>query len=207
MQIVITCLFGLEHYCVEDLENIGYSKAEMTVTDGQVLVETTPLTMADDCARICVWMRRGERVLLSVNTFPAETFEEFFDGFSSMRWNQWIPRNWAFHLNGYSRDSKLFGIPACQSLAKKAIVKALLSERKLPDGSMIEEDEKLVAFRVEAIVENEDHKAVKGFSQGLFEVRMVKMRLDRMLKEASEAAFEDKPVEAMAFTGDVNDEI
>ena len=39
MQIVITCLFGLEHYCVEDLENIGYSKAEMTVTDGQVLVD------------------------------------------------------------------------------------------------------------------------------------------------------------------------
>ena len=100
MQIVITCLFGLEHYCVEDLENIGYSKAEMTVSDGQILVDTTPLTMADDCARICVWMRRGERVLLSVNTFPAETFEEFFDGFAAMRWGQWIPKDWAFHLNG-----------------------------------------------------------------------------------------------------------
>ena len=85
----------------------------------------------------------------------------------------------------------------------RAVVRKLISEY----GPEIEEDEKLVAFRVEAIVENEDHKAVKGFSQGLFEVRMVKMRLDRMLKEASEAAFEDKPVEAMAFTGDVNDEI
>ncbi|MBR5058007.1 MAG: class I SAM-dependent RNA methyltransferase [Clostridiales bacterium] len=148
MQIVITCLFGLEHYCVEDLENIGYSKAEMTVSDGQILVDTTPLTMADDCARICVWMRRGERVLFSVNTFPAETFEEFFDGFAAMRWGQWIPKDWAFHLNGYSRDSKLFGIPACQSLAKKAIVKALTAERHMPDGSMIEENEKLGTCKI-----------------------------------------------------------
>lgn len=85
----------------------------------------------------------------------------------------------------------------------RAVVRKLISEY----GPEIEENEELVAFRVEAIVENEDHKAVKGFSQGLFEVRMVKMRLDKMLKEAAEAAFEDKPVEAMAFTGDVNDEI
>ena len=48
MQVVITCLFGLEHYCVEDLEKIGYGREEMTVSDGQILVDTTPSTMADD---------------------------------------------------------------------------------------------------------------------------------------------------------------
>lgn len=148
MQVVITCLFGLEHYCVEDLEKIGYGREELTVSDGQILVDTTPSTMASDVARICIWMRRGERVLLSVNTFPAQTFEEFFDGFAAMRWDQWVPSNWAFHVNGYSRDSKLFGIPACQSLAKKAIVKSLLSAKHLSDGMRIEENEKLGTCKI-----------------------------------------------------------
>ena len=131
MHIVITCLFGLEHFCVEDLENIGYSKEQMKVTDGQILLKTTPQKMAEDAARVCLWCRRGERVLLSIHTFPAQTFEEFFDGFSGMPWDNFIPSGWAFHVNGYSRDSKLFGIPACQSLAKKAIVRSILSARFL----------------------------------------------------------------------------
>ncbi|MBO4928110.1 MAG: class I SAM-dependent RNA methyltransferase [Clostridiales bacterium] len=142
MQIVITCLFGLEHYCVEDLENIGYRKEDMTVTDGQILLSTTPGKMASDAARVCLWCRRGERVLLSIETFEAETFEAFFDGFSAMKWDSWIPSGAAFHVNGYSRDSKLFGIPACQSLAKKAIVKSLQTSRHVSEDVRIEEDEK-----------------------------------------------------------------
>ncbi len=148
MKIVITCLFGLEHFCVEDLENIGYDKSRIEVSDGQLLVSTTPETMKKDCARILMWMRRGERVLLSMGEFDADTFESFFDGFEKIRWEDWIPENWAFHVNGYSRDSKLFGIPACQSLAKKAMVKALLSARHLPEEALIREDEKLGIVKV-----------------------------------------------------------
>ncbi|MBO4495640.1 MAG: class I SAM-dependent RNA methyltransferase [Clostridiales bacterium] len=143
MKIVITCLFGLEHYCAEDLLNIGFDKSRIEVTDGLLLVDTTPETMRTDIARILMWVRRGERVLLSIGEFDAVTFEEFFDGIEKIRWQDWIPQDWAFHVNGYSRDSKLFGIPACQSLAKKAMVKALASARHLPEGARIEENEKL----------------------------------------------------------------
>ena len=148
MKIVITCLFGLEHFCVEDLENIGYTKDRIEVTDGQLLVSTTPEEMRRDAARICLWCRRGERVLLSISEFDAVTFEEFFDGFEKIRWGDWIFDGAAFHVNGYSRDSKLFGIPACQSLAKKAMVKALLFEKNLPEGSVLPEDEKKCLIKV-----------------------------------------------------------
>lgn len=148
MKIVITCLFGLEHFCVEDLVEHGFTKEKITVTDGQLLVDTTPDTMATDAARVCMWCRRGERVLLSVSEFEAQTFEAFFDGFEKMKWRNWIPDGAAFVVNGYSRDSKLFGIPACQSLAKKAIVKALLFERHMPDTARLEEDEKVGLIKI-----------------------------------------------------------
>ena len=148
MKIVITCLFGLEHFCVEDLEHVGFKKEQIQVSDGQLLVDTTPSTMAADAAKICLWSRRGERILLSIGEFDAVTFEEFFDGMTLMRWNDWIPRDWAFHVNGYSRDSKLFGIPACQSLSKKAIVKALQSARHLSDDQRIEEKEDLGLIKI-----------------------------------------------------------
>ena len=141
MKIVITCLFGLEHYCVEDLENIGYTKDRIEVSDGQILVDTDEKRMAEDAARICIWIRRGERVLLSIAEYEADTFEAFFDGMQMIRWQDWIPEGAAFHINGYSRDSKLFGIPACQKLGKKAIVKALQSGRHLSEDTRIEEDE------------------------------------------------------------------
>ena len=141
MQIVITCLFGLEHYCVEDLLQIGYAKEAITVSDGQILLDTDPLKMAEDAARVCLWSRRGERVLLSICEFPADTFEDFFDGFSAFSWENWIPSGAAFHVNGYSRDSKLFGIPACQSLAKKAVAKELAAVRCGSSEARIEENE------------------------------------------------------------------
>jgi len=148
VRIVIACLFGLEHYCVEDLENIGYSRDRIFVTDGQVVLDTTPKDMASDAARVCLWSRRGERVLLSIDEFHAETFDDFFDGIASISWVNYIPTGAAFHVNGYSRDSKLFGIPACQSLCKKAIVKALSSLRPTSSEDRIFEDEKIGLVKV-----------------------------------------------------------
>lgn len=148
MKIVVTCLFGLETFCVEDLLEHGFAKERITVTDGQLLIDTEPETMAADCARACMWCRRGERILLAVSEFQAETFEAFFDGFAKMKWRNWIPDDAAFTVNGYSRDSKLFGIPACQSLAKKAIVKKLLFERQMPDSARLDEDEKVGLIKV-----------------------------------------------------------
>ena len=168
MKIVITCLFGLEHYCVEDMVSAGFDKEKITVTDGQLLIDTDPSTMPADCAKVCMWSRRGERILLSIASFPAETFEEFFDGLSAMRWRDYIPDGAAFIVNGYSRDSKLFGIPACQSLAKKAIVKALLFERHLPETSHLDENEKIGLIKIVfGIVKNHVNVMIDITGEGL----------------------------------------
>ena len=97
---------------------------------------------------VCLWSRRGERVLLSIDEFHAETFDDFFDGIASISWVNYIPTGAAFHVNGYSRDSKLFGTPACQSLCKKAIVKALSSLRPTSSEDRIFEDEKIGLVKV-----------------------------------------------------------
>ena len=87
-----------------------------------------------------MWTRRAERVLFEVGSFPAKQFEELFDGASRLPWDDFIPEGYAFIINGYSRKSKLFGISACQSLVKKAIVKSLCRARGLRADGIIAED-------------------------------------------------------------------
>lgn len=155
MKIIITCLFGLESYCKEDLIEVGFSKEAIEIQDGLILVNTTPQTMPTDIARASMWSRRGERILLSIHEFEAETFEQFFDGFSEVTWENYIPKNYAFHINGFSRKSILFGVPALQSLGKKAMVKSLIQSYGLPADAMIHEDEKVGLVKIQfGIVNN-----------------------------------------------------
>lgn len=140
MNIIITALFGLESLVKEDLLLIGYKPEDITVSDGVVTLRVPENNWALDVARVNMWVRRGERVFFEVNSFKAETFDEFFDGFERINWNEFIPRGYAIVINGYSRKSKLFGIPACQSLGKKAIIKSLCKSRGIPDGGNIRED-------------------------------------------------------------------
>lgn len=128
MEIIITALFGLESLVRQDLEHIGYDKSDIQVQDGQVILSVPKSKVAQAVARVNLWVRHGERVLLSLGTYRATTFDDFFEGIEKMSWEEWIPDSFAFHVNGYSRKSQLFGIPACQSLCKKAIVKRLIEK-------------------------------------------------------------------------------
>lgn len=140
MELVITALFGLESLVRDDLESIGYDRADITVQDGMVLLSVPEEKIATAIARANLWVRHGERVLLSVGLFEAETFDAFYDGVSKIRWEEYIPDSFAFHVEGYSRKSKLFGISACQSVGKKAIVRRLLHSKGKPETSHLFED-------------------------------------------------------------------
>ena len=109
MKIIITALFGLESLVKEDLLSIGYKKENITVTDGVVTLDSTENNLASDVAAVNMWCRRGERVFFEVGSFKAETFEDFFDGAEKLPWNDFIPKDYAFIVNGFSRKSKLFG--------------------------------------------------------------------------------------------------
>ena len=115
----VPCLFGLEGLAADELrrKNLDGVRAE----DGRVFFSGT----AADCARVNLSLRCGERVLLQLNSFRAESFEALFEGVRAVAWEELLPRDAAFPVTGYSLDSALFSVPDCQRIVKKAVVERL----------------------------------------------------------------------------------
>jgi len=168
MKIIITALFGLESLVSEDLVSIGYGKEHITVSDGLISLEVDDSILAEAVAKVNLWVRTGERVFVELANFPARTFDELFDGISRISWADYIPRDFAFHINGYSRKSELFGISACQSICKKAIVKKLLSSNKMLSTDTLIEDERKGLLKIQfGIVADQVSVMVDTSGEGL----------------------------------------
>ena len=121
-ELVVPTLFGLEALTAKEIRNLGYDTT--SVTDGRV-------TFLGDFEAVCranIWLRTGERVLIKLAEFKALSFDELFDGTKKVDWAHWIPKNAAFPVTGFSVKSKLFSVPDCQSIIKKAIVDKLSRE-------------------------------------------------------------------------------
>lgn len=158
MKIVITTLFGLESPTKGDLLDIGYAKELITVNDGVVTLEGD----FNDVARANMWVKHGERIFFEAGEFDcgdsdnADTnFNAFFEGCRKISWADYIPPNWAFIVNGFSRESKLFGIPALQKLAKKAIAESLAVSRGLSAGTIINENADLGTVKIQFGIVND----------------------------------------------------
>ncbi len=119
MQLVATCLFGLEHLLGEEIDKLGYER--ISTINGRV----TFLADEEGVALSNIFLRYAERVLIKVGSFPAESFEELFEGTRKLDWSAFIGRLDAFPVKGHSIKSKLHSIPDCQAIIKKAIVKSL----------------------------------------------------------------------------------
>ena len=61
-------------------------------------------------------------MLMIVDEFHTETFDELFNGVRKVRWKDYLLKNSFIHVNGKSAKSRLFSVSDCQSIAKKAIV-------------------------------------------------------------------------------------
>ncbi|MFR2966009.1 MAG: THUMP domain-containing protein [Anaerovoracaceae bacterium] len=72
-----------------------------------------------------LWLRSADRVLIKMAEFEALEFEELFQQVKAIPWEEWIPPDGKFIVNGSSVKSKLSSVPACQSVAEKAIVERL----------------------------------------------------------------------------------
>ena len=119
LQLVATCLFGLEKLLGEEIDALGLRRIE--TMDGRVLFEGD----FADIARANLCLRCAERVLVRVGAFPARSFEELFEGTRALPWEDWIGRQDAFPVKGHSIKSRLYSIPDCQSIIKKAMVSRL----------------------------------------------------------------------------------
>lgn len=75
-----------------------------------------------DILRANIWLRSADRIKIVLNTFKATTFDDIFDTVTAMPWDQWLPMDAKFPVNGRSKNSKLFSVPDIQAVTKKAIV-------------------------------------------------------------------------------------
>ncbi|MGE4282657.1 MAG: class I SAM-dependent RNA methyltransferase [Clostridia bacterium] len=119
IELIAPTLFGLEALTAKEIRNLGYETT--TVEDGRV-------TFIGDEKAICranLWLRTAERVLVKLGEFEATTYDALFEGTKALPWHEWIPENGEFPVKGYSLKSKLFSVPDCQSIIKKAVVEKL----------------------------------------------------------------------------------
>ena len=121
-QLVATCLFGLEHLLGEEIDSLGYER--VSTIDGRVTFLGDP----EAVALSNIFLRYAERVYIKLGSFRAESFEELFEGTRGLPWSDFIGKDDAFPVKGHSIRSKLFSIPDCQSIIKKAVVRSM-SER------------------------------------------------------------------------------
>lgn len=119
LELIATCLFGLEHLLGEEIEALGYER--ISTIDGRI----TFLGDEEAVALSNIFLRYAERVFIKIGSFRAESFEELFEGTRALPWADFIGRDDMFPVKGHSIKSKLFSIPDCQAIVKKAIVKSL----------------------------------------------------------------------------------
>lgn len=117
-QLVATAAMGLESIVADELKALGYH----TRTDnGKVYFEGDER----DIAKTNLWLRVADRVKIVAGSFPAKTFEQLFEGVKAIEWEKYLPVDAEFPVTGKSVKSKLFSVPDCQAITKKAIVERL----------------------------------------------------------------------------------
>ncbi len=118
-EFVATCLFGLEKLVGEEIDALGYKRIE--TIDGRVTFEGDISAFA----RCNIGLRFAERLYLKIGSFNAITFDELFEGTKNLEWEKWVDKDDEFPVKGHSIKSKLFSVPDCQKIIKKAVVDRL----------------------------------------------------------------------------------
>lgn len=121
IQLIATSTFGIEAVVGRELIKLGYHDQQ---------VENGRVTFAGDESAICrtnLWLRAADRVLVKIGEFKALSFEELFQQTKALPWDEWIPENAEFPVDGKSIDSKLSSVPDCQAIVKKAVVEKMKS--------------------------------------------------------------------------------
>lgn len=119
MKLVAPCLFGLESIVKDEIARLGYEIAE--VMDGRVVFWGD----FEAIARANMFLRTSERILIELGRWKAESFEQLFQGVKKLPLEDFIGPLNAFPVKGTSLKSKLYSVPDCQRIIKKAAVNRL----------------------------------------------------------------------------------
>lgn len=116
--LIATAAMGLESVVAREVKSLGY---ETTVENGKVIYEA-PISAIP---RSNLWLRVADRVKLVVGTFKATSFDELFESTKALPWEQFISEDGKFPVSGKSHKSKLYSVPDCQAIVKKAVAERL----------------------------------------------------------------------------------
>ena len=98
-ELIAPCFFGCESTANFELRRIGAEN--IRVSDGRLTFEGG----AEMIAAANLNLRTVERVMLLLNTYPASTFDELFDGVYAIPWEELLPADAAFPVTGSSLNS------------------------------------------------------------------------------------------------------
>ncbi len=115
----VPCLMGVEGLVADELKFKGFDSVQ--AENGRVLFSGDE----EACARANILLRCGERVLLRVADFTAKSFDALFENVKALPWEDYIGRDEAFPVKGFSIHSQLHSVPDCQRIIKKAVVERL----------------------------------------------------------------------------------
>ena len=125
LRFTVPCLFGLEGLAADELRRLGMSG--VAAENGRVFFTGDESAIAAANLNL----RTGERVLIELGAFEADSFDALFEGTKALPWERFIPKDAAFPVTGYSLNSKLASVPDCQKIIKKAIVERLKGKYRL----------------------------------------------------------------------------
>ena len=109
---------GLEAVVKREIQNLGYKPK---VDNGWAYFDCD----IKDIPVVNINLRSSDRVMLVMGQFDAYSFEELFGKTYKLPWEKWITKKGKFTVKGRSIKSKLYSVPDCQSIVKKAIVEKL----------------------------------------------------------------------------------
>ncbi len=120
-RLTAPCHFGLEKTLSYEVRKIGGE--DISVSDGRVTFtgDERVLIRANMCLSV------AERVGILLSEFKARTFEELFQGVKAIPIEQYVGKFDKFPIKGFSLNSKLSSVPACQKIIKKAMVERMKS--------------------------------------------------------------------------------
>ena len=121
MEFCAPCLFGIEGILGAELKRLGAD--DVRPENGRVCFSGDEHILA----RVNLNSRYAERVQILLGRFTARTFEELFQGVKALPLEQFIGKEDAFPVKGWSLNSALHSVPDCQSIIKKAAAERLSS--------------------------------------------------------------------------------
>lgn len=116
--LIATAAAGIEALVGKELRDLGI---DCQVENGRARFKGDLETIAT----ANLWLRTADRVKIIVDEFDAYTFDELFEKVKAIPWEDYLPMDAEFPVAGRSIKSKLYSVPDCQSITKKAIVERL----------------------------------------------------------------------------------